>query len=71
MHIGHQYRIENFQTLYITKALQLDRNIVIGLNHLTIGEKQQDDPLSSHELSLSLSCTPNTLLVMSIFIHSI
>ena len=69
MHIGHQYRIENFQALYITKALQLDRNIVIGLNHLTIGEKQQDDPLSSHELSLS--CTPNTLLVMSIFIHSI
>ena len=43
----------NFQTMYITKALQLNQNIVIAMssNHRTIG-KTKDDPLSSPELSL-------------------
>ena len=34
--------IENFQTLYVTRALQLEHNIVIAMssNHPAIGEKQ-------------------------------
>ena len=39
----------------------------MSLNHPTIGEKQEDDPISSPYLSY----TPKALLVLLIFIHSI
>jgi hypothetical protein len=43
--------LRTFKTLYSTKALQMNHNIVIAMNtnHPTVGETN-DDPLSSPEL---------------------
>ena len=60
MHMRFQlWELSNF-VHYISKALQLKHNIVIGMNpnYPTIGEIKANDPLASPEVSLIRKGTP-------------